>query len=767
MKLLLTITVFFISSFTTSAQQTNYSPAAIKRIADLGRVWGMINYFHPAMGNGNINTMQLVVPNAAALAADPLAAGFTKAMNNMMAHLNDPYTRLLGAEQKDTAKLFTSAHTASVHRLASGYWYIALPTQAVTNSDVTAVPGILPAAWDSARGILLDLRNAVDIPFGDGDFIWDAWPLVEQKLAGKETLPAISERIAYHNGLVPQENGENNIYYSGWQTMSQATAKKQPAISAMVGSVYNKRVAFIINRHTSYDLLKRLLVLRAAGKCLLIYEGEGGYATGKTIQVPVADGQRLQLRVSDLVIGSNGGVPKADLVVPVINDFTEGGSFLRQCTQLLEEGPKPGAGNAQSLSLQYSIPRFEDTNRGYMVPVGERLLALYNHWNAIRYFYPYKKLLQKDWNDVLEEQVPVFLKAADSVQYNYALRGMISEIHDSHGFFSNTYGTTPVRYELGSWPALDVKFIGEKLYVVNIGADSLKGKNVQLWDEVTAIDGIAIPQKMAALRWYMATSNEATYKRDIAPILTGGKYNTTVTLTLKRGNTMVKETFTRSGRYIPKTSPLDFNTKYPVLKLLDSNTGYVNMGALTGVQVDSMFRLFSNTKAIIFDIRNYPKGTAWSIAPRLTKVKKQAVKFHYPFITYENILGGESDFVAESFFTVNPDTTKHTYKGKIIVLCNASTQSQAEYSIMMLQGATDVTVIGSQTAGADGNVTTLILPGNYRTSFSGLEILYPDGGQTQRSGIRVDIKSEPTLKGLQQGKDEVLERAVAFLRTGK
>ena len=180
-----------------------------------------------------------------------------------------------------------------------------------------------------------------------------------------------------------------------------------------------------------------------------------------------------------------------------------------------------------------------------------------------------------------------------------------------------------------------------------------------------------------------------------------------------------------------------------------------------------MFRFFKDTKAIIFDIRNYPKGTAWTIAPRLTTVRKPAVKFHYPFITYENILGGENDFMAESFFTVIPDTAKPVYRGKIIVLCNESTQSQAEYSIMMLQGATDVTVIGSQTAGADGNVTSLILPGNYRTSFSGLEILYPDGRQTQRSGIRVDIQVEPTVKGLQSGRDEVLERAVEFLRKGK
>jgi hypothetical protein len=36
-----------------------------------------------------------------------------------------------------------------------------------------------------------------------------------------------------------------------------------------------------------------------------------------------------------------------------------------------------------------------------------------------------------------------------------------------------------------------------------------------------------------------------------------------------------------------------------------------------------------------------------------------------------------------------------------------------------------------------------------------------------REGIQPDIFIRPTIKGLQAGKDEVLERAVKFLQTGK
>jgi len=88
---------------------------------------------------------------------------------------------------------------------------------------------------------------------------------------------------------------------------------------------------------------------------------------------------------------------------------------------------------------------------------------------------------------------------------------------------------------------------------------------------------------------------------------------------------------------------------------------------------------------------------------------------------------------------------------------------------MMFQGAAGqrVTVIGIATAGADGNVTAVRLPGGYSTYFSGLEVLYPDGSQTQQTGIRINIKVEPTVAALKQGEDEVLQRAIQFIQSGK
>jgi C-terminal processing protease CtpA/Prc len=72
-------------------------------------------------------------------------------------------------------------------------------------------------------------------------------------------------------------------------------------------------------------------------------------------------------------------------------------------------------------------------------------------------------------------------------------------------------------------------------------------------------------------------------------------------------------------------------------------------------------------------------------------------------------------------------------------------------------------IVGSQTAGADGDVFSIVLPGNYRTRISGRGVYYPDGGETQRVVIVPDIKVKPTIEGIRNGKDEVLERAMEIL----
>jgi C-terminal processing protease CtpA/Prc len=71
-----------------------------------------------------------------------------------------------------------------------------------------------------------------------------------------------------------------------------------------------------------------------------------------------------------------------------------------------------------------------------------------------------------------------------------------------------------------------------------------------------------------------------------------------------------------------------------------------------------------------------------------------------------------------------------------------------------------LTVVGSTTAGADGDVSPFSLPGGLHTQISGIGIFYPDKTPTQRVGITPDLVVRPTVAGIRAGRDEVLDAAI-------
>jgi C-terminal processing protease CtpA/Prc len=79
---------------------------------------------------------------------------------------------------------------------------------------------------------------------------------------------------------------------------------------------------------------------------------------------------------------------------------------------------------------------------------------------------------------------------------------------------------------------------------------------------------------------------------------------------------------------------------------------------------------------------------------------------------------------------------------------------------MAFRVAPQTVVVGSTTSGADGNVSSFALPGGESTAISGLGIFYPDKKPTQRVGIAPDVEVKPTIAGIRNGRDEVLEEGI-------
>ena len=196
-------------------------------------------------------------------------------------------------------------------------------------------------------------------------------------------------------------------------------------------------------------------------------------------------------------------------------------------------------------------------------------------------------------------------------------------------------------------------------------------------------------------------------------------------------------------------------------KLLGNNIGYVNMGEIKDRHISAMIENLKSTKAIIFDMRNYPNGTFREISNFLNNEEKEFAIYIRPDYTYPG------KYKWDKGTKSGIENNKDNYKGKVIVLLNEESISQSEWTAMCFQTAPNTTIIGSQTAGADGNVSDFDSIKEFYSRFTGLGVFYPDRRETQRIGIVPDIEVKPTIKGIQEGKDEVLDRALAFIETGK
>ena len=392
-----------------------------------------------------------------------------------------------------------------------------------------------------------------------------------------------------------------------------------------------------------------------------------------------------------------------------------------------------------------------------------RLLALARFWNMVLYYAPNRDLMDHDWVGRLPELVPSFTRAATAMEYGLAVAEMTASINDAHAFTGSAALTAywginaaPVEFRLVEGRSIITRVVTQMLPA---------GLDVRVGDVVTQIDGVPAETRRASLRRYVNGSNEASLERNIHDLMrrTNG---TRMVLTVERAGALVNLEFD-CPTYSAVTTALSDTSSQSTWSILPGNIGCLNMGKLQVADVPAVMEQLKTSRGMVIDIRNYPNGALYDVGVYLTRELRNFVRFSFPDYSHPGT------FIFGKNYSVGPGTPNawgalptpsFTYAGKVVVLVNQETQSHAEYTAMAFQAVPGVVVMGSQTAGADGNVSLIKLPGGAYTYFSGLGVFYPDGRCAQRAGITVNIEVKPTIRGIQDGRDEVLEAAIQFLR---
>ncbi len=171
--------------------------------------------------------------------------------------------------------------------------------------------------------------------------------------------------------------------------------------------------------------------------------GQETLAAVETIPVPLSEGQRAVVRLSEFIQA----------------DGTSSGSGAK-----LPAFPTPKAERPYA-EMNYPAAEY-------------RLLAAFKIWGVFKYFFAYRDLLDEDWDQVLLDYLPKFIAAKDALEYNLAVAEMVTHVHDSHAFVSskeltNYFGAAPLPIQL--------RLIDKKVVVTRIYDEAATSAGLQVW----------------------------------------------------------------------------------------------------------------------------------------------------------------------------------------------------------------------------------------------------------------------------------------------
>jgi C-terminal processing protease CtpA/Prc len=729
---------------------------ATERLVTLCKVWGTVRYLHPYLAYKDIDWDAALIASLPKVEAAKDETEFRAAVQAMLDRLGDPATRVArktpqppvdqpkrGDKEVKDRPLFSWVEddVLAIHLDHSP------PLSKLMDPKARET---LLAALEKASGVIVDLRGEDEMGVGGFVLGW-VYPLLPPR-----EVRALAQRYLVHSGYQPQTGMSSGGYCSAFQTTLPQVFQAAPGDKG-------KRTVFLVVEQTEIPPIA--LALQDAGEAFLVAQGKAADALGSGQRVvPLTEEYEVRIRTTEL-IGRSGLVQvQPDVEVPGDAERGTKGPAFQKALSLLRDAPKAKkAAKTPDAAPPPGVWRPDKKYESMTYPEREyRLLALFRFWNVMHYFYPYKDLLDQDWDTVLPRFLPRFAEARDALEYGQAVAEMAACIHDTH---TTVTGSKELNRFFGeAAPPLALRMIEGKPTVTDFrDAEAVKDSGVAIGDVVVTVDGEPVEKRMARYGKYLAGSNPGAQAWKVLARLLNGPDGSTLKLTVRGADDKVREiTLPRKAAYFG-IRPMRSGE---VFKILDDNIGYCDLERLTIGEVDAMLERLKDTRAIVFDLRGYPQGTAWALAPRLNvKGAKHAAAFQRMLVSGGSTTDeGEARF---AFLQPLPIGDKWQYKGKTVTLIDERAISQSEHTGLFLEAACATTFIGSQTAGANGDVTNLSLPGGLLVGFTGHDVRHVDGRKLQRVGLTPQVEVRPTIAGIRAGRDEVLARALEYLREGK
>lgn len=366
-------------------------------------------------------------------------------------------------------------------------------------------------------------------------------------------------------------------------------------------------------------------------------------------------------------------------------------------------------------------------------------------WNVFQHFYPYFDVVRTDWPAALREALTSAATDRDELAFRDTLRVLVAALHDGHG---NVGLSTQDWTKYASLP-LALRWIEDRLVVAAVTPG--KADRIKPGDVVLSLDGVPAAEALAKRERLTSGATLQWIRWNAVNRLSRGLIGESAKLKIQPA----------AGE--PYEVSLPYEVKFPFPeeprpeKIAEVRPGiwYVDTGRIDDDDFNGAVAKLAGARGVIFDLRGYPGKLSTVVLQHLTDKPITSARWNVPIVTRPDRQGME---LQHSDWMLEPREPR--IRGKVAFLTDGRAISYAETYMGMVEHYKLAEIVGSPTAGTNGNINPFELPGGYTFNWTGMKVLKHDGSQHHGIGILPTVPVTPTLEGVREGRDEVLEKGI-------
>lgn len=363
-------------------------------------------------------------------------------------------------------------------------------------------------------------------------------------------------------------------------------------------------------------------------------------------------------------------------------------------------------------------------------------------WNVAKHFYPYFGDRGEAWLQALPPALQQAALDQDRFVFMNTLRRLIAALHDGHGWVTAAFHypwVMPMEWTLAEG------------HLIVRGVEPAAVDQVHVGDEVVAIEGKPIRSWIGEAEQLVSAATPQDRR-------------------VKVGN-MIQLLPEPDSLWIDVRSPTGVTTRCRIsrrwgnwahvsqrdsIEEVVPGVVYVDLSRVGRARFNEVLPQLVNAKAVVFDVRGDCDLSA--VLPHLTDSTLESPRMCVPVIREPDQHNMTFDVTQ---WQVKPALPRLNSKAAFLI--DGHAMSHVETFLSMVEHYSLAALVGEPTAGTNGNIGIVRLPGGYRVWFTAMRVLKQDGSPHGGVGILPTVPVVPTVVGLMAGRDEQLEGALAIL----